>query len=198
MGWAQLVSSSHGSSWAQSAFVIIRQGLQLGLADCGEGHQQQRGWGHVCLLTQQASRGWSRGHGSGYPQSSNAPAGWCFSVSVSAMFAPAHVHKQLSIKITQTRGLPTWLSGKESPASTGDTKDMGSIPGSGSSTEEGNGNPLQYSCLENPIDRGAWQAAVHGITKRWTRWSTHTQKVKLGLSEIEEAKHHNHSFILSF
>ena len=142
VGWAQLVSSSHGSSCAQSAFVIIRQGLQLGLADCGQGHQQQRGWGHVCLLTQQASRGWSRGRGSGNPQSSDAPAGWCFSVSVSAMFAPMHVHKQLSIKITQTRVLPRWLSDKESPANTGDAKDMGSIPGSGSSPGEGNGNPL--------------------------------------------------------
>ena len=41
----------------------------------------------------------------------------------------------------------------------------GSIPGLGRSPEEGNGNPLQYSCLENPMDRGAWQATVHGISK---------------------------------
>ena len=43
--------------------------------------------------------------------------------------------------------------------------DPGSIPGSGRSPGEGNGNPLQYSCLENPVDRGAWWAAVHGVTK---------------------------------
>ena len=43
--------------------------------------------------------------------------------------------------------------------------DEGSIPGSGKSPEEGNGNPHQYSCLENPMDRGAWQITVHGITK---------------------------------
>ena len=52
--------------------------------------------------------------------------------------------------------------GKESACSAGD---LGSIPGSGRSSREGNGNPLQYSCLENPMDRGAWQAAFHGVTK---------------------------------
>ena len=54
---------------------------------------------------------------------------------------------------------------KNPPAKTGDIRDLGSIPGSGRSTGEGNGNPFQYSCLENPTDRGAWQATVHGITK---------------------------------
>ena len=43
--------------------------------------------------------------------------------------------------------------------------DQGSIPGSGRSPGEGNGNPLQYSCLENPMDRGAWQATVHGVAR---------------------------------
>ena len=51
------------------------------------------------------------------------------------------------------------------PANTGDTGDMGSIPGLGRSPGEGNGNPLQYSCLENPEDSGAWQATVHGVPK---------------------------------
>ena len=46
--------------------------------------------------------------------------------------------------------------------------DLGSIPGSGRSPGEGNGNPLQYSCLENPMDRRAWWATVHGVTKSWT------------------------------
>ena len=46
--------------------------------------------------------------------------------------------------------------------------DLGSNPGLGRSTGEGNGNPLQYSCLENPMDRGAWQATVHGVAKSWT------------------------------
>ena len=60
------------------------------------------------------------------------------------------------------RGLPRWLSGKESPANAGDA---GLIPGSERSLGEGNGNPFQYSCLGNPVDRGAWQATVHGVTK---------------------------------
>ena len=54
---------------------------------------------------------------------------------------------------------------KNPPASAGDT---GSIPGLGRSPAEGNGNPLQYSCLENPMDRGVWQAAVYGVTKTQT------------------------------
>ena len=55
---------------------------------------------------------------------------------------------------------------KNLPANTGDA---GSIPGSGRSPGEGNGNPLQYSYLENPMDRGAWWAAVYGVTQSWTR-----------------------------
>ena len=48
---------------------------------------------------------------------------------------------------------------------------MGSIPGSGRFLEEMNSNPPQYSCLENPMDRGAWWATVHGVTKSWTQLS---------------------------
>ena len=47
-------------------------------------------------------------------------------------------------------------------------EDMGSVPGLGRSPGEGNGNPLQYSCLENPMDRGTWQTVAHGVTKSWT------------------------------
>ena len=54
---------------------------------------------------------------------------------------------------------------KNLPANAGDARDTGLIPGSGGSPEEGNGNPLQYSCLENPLDRGAWWATVHGVAK---------------------------------
>ena len=52
--------------------------------------------------------------------------------------------------------------------------DLGSIPGSGRSSGEGNGNPHQYSCLENPMDRGAWCATVHGVAKSRTRLSNFT------------------------
>ena len=59
------------------------------------------------------------------------------------------------------------------PASAGDIRDAGSILGPGRSSGEGNGNPLQDSCLENSMDRGAWQAAiVHGVAKSQTRLST--------------------------
>ena len=54
---------------------------------------------------------------------------------------------------------------KNLPANARDIRDMGSIPGLGRSTGEGNGNPLQYSSLENPMDRGAWRAAVHGVAE---------------------------------
>ena len=67
---------------------------------------------------------------------------------------------------------------KNLPANAGDTRDMGSIPGSGRSPGEGNGNLLQYSCLENPMDRGAWWATVHGVAKSWTQLSEHTLRVE--------------------
>ena len=54
------------------------------------------------------------------------------------------------------------------PGNAGDTGHAGSIPGSGRFPEGGNGNPLQYSCLENPMDRGAWLATVHGSPKSLT------------------------------
>ena len=54
---------------------------------------------------------------------------------------------------------------KNQTASAGDSRDMGSIPGLGRSPGEGNGNPFQYSCLENPMDRGAWPATVHGVAE---------------------------------
>ena len=55
-----------------------------------------------------------------------------------------------------------------SPANSGDVRDANLIPESGRSPGGGHGNPLQYSCLENPMDRGAWQAVVHGITESGT------------------------------
>ena len=67
------------------------------------------------------------------------------------------------------QGLPWWLSGKESTCNSGDIGDVGSIPGLGRSPGEGNGNPLQYSCWENPMDRGASWATVHGVAKSQTR-----------------------------
>ena len=61
-------------------------------------------------------------------------------------------------------------------ANAGDTGDVGSIPGSGRYPGRGHGNSLQYSCPENPMDKAAWWATVHRVTKSWTQWkqlSTH-------------------------
>ena len=65
-------------------------------------------------------------------------------------------------------GAPRWLSGKESTCNAGDAEDTDLIPGSGRSSAGGNGNPLQYPCLENPIGRRAWQTTIHGVIE----WNT--------------------------
>ena len=68
---------------------------------------------------------------------------------------------------------------KNLPASAEDVRDSGLIPGSGRSPREGNGTPLQCSCLENPMDRGTWKATVHGVAKSWTQLSdlAHTHRL---------------------
>ena len=65
-------------------------------------------------------------------------------------------------------GVSWWLSGKESACSAGDIGAMGSIPGLGRSPGGEHCNPLQYSCLENLMDKGAWWATVHGVSKSQT------------------------------
>ena len=87
---------------------------------------------------------------------------------------------------------------KNPPANAGDARDADAIPGLGRSPEEGNGNPLQYSCLENSLDRGVWWARVHGVEKNWTRLRNRTQQhstlevsLKLwGVSVWGGEKHH--------
>ena len=76
-----------------------------------------------------------------------------------------------------TSGFPGSSVAKDPPATAGD---VGSIPGSGRSSGEGNGNLLQYSCLGNPKDRGAWQAVVHGVTKSQTQLRSSTAKQNTG------------------
>ena len=81
------------------------------------------------------------------------------------------------------KGFPDGSDSKESACSAGDT---GSIPGSGRSPREGNGNPFQYSCLENPMDRGAWRAIVYGVAKSRTQLSDWTElnwNAKVGSQE---------------
>ena len=69
-------------------------------------------------------------------------------------------------------GFPSWLSGKEPTCNAGDIRDAVLIPESGRSSGGGNGNPLQYSCRGNPMDRGAWWATVYGVAKSWIQQHT--------------------------
>ena len=72
------------------------------------------------------------------------------------------------------RGFPGGSDDKESACNAGD---LGSIPGSGRSPGEGNGNPLQYFCMENPMDRGAWWVTVHRAAKSRTRLRTYSANI---------------------
>ena len=84
------------------------------------------------------------------------------------------------------------------PTNAGYIIDMGSVPALGRSPGGGNGNPLQYSCLENPMDRGAWWATVHGVAKSWTRLkqlSTHALFTQI---KHKKNKYKNKEGIFSF
>ena len=84
-----------------------------------------------------------------------------------------------------TMGLPWWLRGKESEDNAGDLREMGSVPGSGRFRGRGNSNPLQYSCLENPMDKGAWQATVYRVTKSQTQLEGLSMHARLELWKWE-------------
>ena len=74
-----------------------------------------------------------------------------------------------AMKLKDAYSLEGFPGGSEVKASACNVGDLGSIPGSGRFPGEGNGNPLQYSCLENPMDGGAWWATVHRVAKNQTR-----------------------------
>ena len=78
------------------------------------------------------------------------------------------------MKLKGAYSLEDFPCGSDGKASAYNAGEPGSIPGSGSSSGEGNGNPLQYSCLENHMDGGAWEAAVHGVTRSRTQLSDFT------------------------
>ena len=75
------------------------------------------------------------------------------------------MNKIINTQLPIERGFP---GGSEDKASACNAGDLGSVPGLGRSPGEGNGNPLQYSCLENPMDRGVWLATVYGVAKSRT------------------------------
>ena len=79
-------------------------------------------------------------------------------------------------------GFPGGLVVKNPPDSSGDARDSGSIPGSGRFPGEGNDNPLQYSCLENHMDRGTWYATLHGVA--WTEQLTQQQQKEMNICYV--------------
>ena len=85
--------------------------------------------------------------------------------SENVLFLPAQ--EVTSIYITEWASQVV-LVVKNLPVNAGDIKDTGSTPGMGRSPGGRHGNQLQYTCLENPMDRGAWRATVHGVTESWT------------------------------
>ena len=91
-----------------------------------------------------------------------------------------HLKRMRIEQVYVYNGLSRWLGGKES---TSNARDMGSIPGSGSSPGGGNGNPLKYSCLGNSMERETWQATVHGVAKSqtWLSDLAHTHNLLITL-----------------
>ena len=85
--------------------------------------------------------------------------------------------------------LNRWLSGRESSCNAGDKGEVGSTAGLGRAPGEGNGTPLQYCCLENPMDGGTWWATVHAVAKSQTRLSDFTFTFHLHALEKEMATH---------
>ena len=81
----------------------------------------------------------------------------------------SRVKEYIIFKWLAIKRFPWWLSGKETTYNVGAAKDVGLIPELERSPAEGNGNPPQYSCLENPIDRRTWQAMVHRVAKSQTQ-----------------------------
>ena len=87
----------------------------------------------------------------------------------------ASLSARVGVQLIWRPVLTVALMVKNPPANAGDVRDMGSNPGSGRSSGGGHGNPLQYSYLENPTDRGAWQATVHVVAESWIQLSVHMQ-----------------------
>ena len=89
------------------------------------------------------------------------------------MDAPTLGNMEIQWVVLRSRDFPSGAVVRNSPANAGDTRDTGLIPGLGRSLGVGNGNPLQYYCLENSMDREAWRAVVYGVTKSRTQLNTH-------------------------
>ena len=92
-------------------------------------------------------------------------------ISFSLISALCSLEAKIRMVTEVTRGFPGGAAAKNPPAKARDSRDAGSIPGSGNPSGEGNGNPLQYSCLENSMARSLVRATVHGVAESWTQLS---------------------------
>ena len=97
-----------------------------------------------------------------------------------------HQSLELHFELQNILGFPGGSVVKNLPANARDIRDAGSIPGLGRSPGEGNGNPLQYSYLENPMDRGAWQATVYKVTKESDTTQQLNNKQKIAEIEVND------------
>ena len=107
------------------------------------------------VIVESYDKTWSTGEGNGKP------------LHYSCLENPMNSMKKLGSHLPYKRP-PRWLTGKEFTCQSWRWRSHGLIPGSGRSPRRGNGNTVQYPCLENPMDRRAWHAMVHGVAKSWT------------------------------
>ena len=145
--------------------MICRVAISVGFRQFWEGSQKSGVWGNS---EKEGIRKWWQQQ--------------CPAHDTNRIFATKIVYLEISHDNIIIIGYSSWFDdvlylypgGSDSKASAWSAGDPGSTPGLGRSPGEGNGNPLQYSCLENSMDWGAWKATVHGVAKSWTRLSNIT------------------------
>ena len=148
--WCWSWNSNTLSTWCKELTHLKRLWCRERLGAGGQG--EDRGWdGWMALLTQWTWVWVNSGS-------------WWWTGRPGVLHGVAKSRTWLS-NWTELQGFPGGSVAKSPPAIAGDARDLCLIPGLGRSPGEGNGNTLQYSCLENPMDRGVWQATAHGITK---------------------------------
>ena len=111
---------------------------------------------------------------------------------------PSHIWKARDLPLgllARDNGFPSGIYSKEFAYNAGD---LGLIPGPGRSPGEGNGNPLQYSCLGNLMDKGAWRVTVHGVTKGWTQLCDWAVSLFLGLQPTSRGSELFMASVLSY
>ena len=159
-------SSSPVATGLEAAAPTWREATAVHGARFWASHSGSQGFNWLRRQLLKAPRVWEPGDGSA--DGCSAPGDILLGGGASASFCHLTSHPQRT-------GFPGGAVGKNPPANAGNARDTGSIPGSGGSPGGGKGSPLQYSCLENPTDRGAWRAIVHGVAESQTGLSAEAQ-----------------------